>query len=558
MNSTHVAAAEGYVDAVLAGLIPVCRWVVRACERHRRDLKASADPAYPYWFDATKADRVCRFLEALPHTKGRWAAKQEPFVLQPWQAFFVCSIFGWVRKLDGLRRFRRALLFVPRKCGKSDLAARIGLYMLAADGEHGAEVFSGATTRDQAHEVFRPALLMTRATAAFRERFGVEPYRASIAVPGTGGRFEPVIGKPGDGSSPSCAIVDEYHEHDTDELAATMFTGMGAREQPLLLFTSTAGTNTAGPCFQLVAEAERVLDDLVQDEQFFALVYGLDADDDWTDPALLRKANPNYNVSVSEDHLLAAHRDAMQNARQQGSYQIKHLNRWVGARSAYFDLPKWMACRREIALDDFTGKRVILGLDLASTIDIAALTMLFRDNERYTTFSKFYLPEAAVEKVGAQHYQAWRREGRITVTDGEMIDFSFIREDLADLAQQFVIDMVAYDPHQATMLVTELVKDGLRCTEVRPTVLNFSQPMKQLDGLMRAGRIEHDGCPVMTWMVGNVVAFTDAKDNVYPRKQRDENKIDGVVALLMALAYDMAATPPPETSVYETRGLLTL
>ena len=396
---------------------------------------------------------------------------------------------------------------------------------------------------------------MTKATPAFCERFGVTPFKQSIAVPSTASRFEPLIGNPGDGASPSCAIVDEYHEHDTDDLAQTMATGMGARDQPLLLFTSTAGQNTSGPCFQLVGEAERVLDDLVQDEQFFALIYGLDPDDDWTDPAMLVKANPNYGVSVSEDHLLAAHRDAMQNARQQGSYQIKHLNRWVGARSAYFDLPRWMACKREIHLDDFAGRSVVMGLDLASTVDVAALTLLFRDGDRYATFSKFYLPEAAVEKASAQHYQAWRREGRITVTDGEMIDFAYIREDIIDLAQRFVVDMIAYDPHQATMLVTELMKDGLACTEVRPTVLNFSQPMKQLDGLMRAGKIDHDGCPVMTWMVGNVVAVTDAKDNVYPRKQRDENKIDGVVALLMALAHSMNAAPPAPPSVYTTRGI---
>lgn len=520
-----------------------------ACQRHRDDLKAGRRKDYPFRFDAVKANRACAFVTRFPHTKGRWAAQREPFVLQGWQAFIVCSLFGWLRKKDGLRRFRKSYLKIPRKNGKSDLAARIGLYMFAADGEHGAEVYSGATSEKQAWEVFRPALNMAK-MPAFVERYGVQTFKQSVAIPENGSRFEPLIGKPGDGASPSCAIVDEYHEHQTDDLSQTMLTGMGARDQPLILWITTAGSDTSGPCFALEQEAERMLGGLVADNELFAVMFGLDQDDDWTDPAMLRKANPNYGISVGEDFLLARHAEAMANARHQGTYQTKHLNRWVGARSAYFDLPKWMACKRDIKLADFAGRRVWMGLDLASTVDIAALSLLFHDAEgdRYSLFTRFYLPEAQVELGHNQHYQAWAREGRLIVTDGDLTDYHRIRDDIVGFAADFDTVDVGYDPYQATMLITELTELRIGCAEVRATVANFSQPMKTLDGLIRAGKIEHDGCPAMTWMIGNTVATVDAKDNVYPRKERNENKIDGVVSTLMALGRQMVAVP--KTSSY--------
>jgi phage terminase large subunit-like protein len=530
----------------------VCRWVKLACERSRRDREACEAVDYPFAFDPAKAERVCRFLELFPHTRGGWAARREPFALQAWQAFLTTEIFGWGRKRGGARRFRKALLLVPRKNGKSDWAARFGLYMMAADGEHGAEVYSGATTEKQAWEVFRPALLIARATPRFLEHYGVQTFKQSMAVASTASRFEPLIGKPGDGASPSCAIVDEYHEHATDDLAQTMLTGMDSREQPLMLYITTAGSNTSGPCYSLQLEAQRMLDGVTPDEELFALVYGIDQDDDWADPEMLRKANPNFGGSVGAEFLLSRHRDAMTNAREQGVYQTKHLNRWVGARHAYFDLPKWIACKRDIRLDDFAGQPVRLGVDLASTVDVNAVYILVRGGERYAVFNRFYLPEATVERGSNQHYRAWAREGRLVVTPGEIVGMERIRDDILELAARLTVEEVAYDPFQATMLVTQLMKAGLACVEVRPTVLNFSQPMKHLDGLIRAGRIEHDGCPVMTWMIGNVVALADARDNVYPRKEQGENKIDGVVALLSALARDLAAPADPgEVSVYE-------
>lgn len=543
MNYVAVDAANKYARDVVAGDVVACKWIRLACQRHLDDLRSSRSEEYPYYFDHPAAERVCKFVQRMPHTKGKWASSGDLFALGPWQCFFLCCTFGWKRRVDNKRRYRRALLWVPRKNGKSLLAAAIGLYMLSADGEYGAEIYSGATTEKQAWEVFRPAKIMASKTPEFTGYFGVEVNASNINIPENGSRFEPVIGKPGDGSSPHCAIIDEYHEHKTDEMVDTMETGMGAREQPLLLMITTAGDNLSGPCYQMQLEAQKMLDGVVNNDQVFALIYTVDEGDDWTEIKTIKKANPNFGVSVSEDFLLARLQDAKSNSRKQSTFQTKHLNVWVGARNAYFNVDRWRQCEdATLTLDDFVGKPCYIGLDLASKVDIAALEILFPlgDND-FVRFGRYYLPETAVENGVNEHYQGWMRDGWLTITEGEIIDFARIQEDIIDLFSRFNVIVCAYDPFQATMLVTSLMSQGVPVVEMRPTVLNFSDPMKTLDGLIRARRIRHNGDPVMGWMISNVVAREDAKGNVYPRKDRPENKIDGVIALLMALGRSTVA-----------------
>jgi phage terminase large subunit-like protein len=544
MKYPNVDRANEYARAVVAGDIPACKWIRLACQRHLDDLRAAKLDGARYYFDHRAGEVACLFIQALPHTKGKWASKGERLRLEPWQCFFIACIFGWMRSHDHLRRYRRALLWVPRKNGKSALAAGIGLYMLAADREYGAEVYSGATTEKQAWEVFRPAKLMAQKTPELLEHFGIEVNASNIHIMDNASRFEPVIGKPGDGSSPHCAIVDEYHEHADDTMVDTMETGMGAREQPLLLMITTAGDNMAGPCYQMQVDAQKMLEGVIDDDQTLALIYTVDAGDDWTKPETIRKANPNFGVSVSEDFLLSRLNDAKNNARKQSTFQTKHLNIWVGARNAYFNVERWRQCTDpSITLESMAGKPCYLGLDLASKVDIAALEILFPLGDGdYVRFGRYYLPETAVENGVNEHYQGWMRDGVLTITDGEIIDFNRIKDDILDLCSRFEVVECAYDPFQATMLVTELMTEGVPVVEMRPTVLNFSEPMKTLDGLIRARRIRHDGDPVMTWMVSNVVAKEDAKENVFPRKDRPENKIDGVVALLMALGRAMTGS----------------
>lgn len=544
MSKPCVDKANKYARDVISGEISACKWIKLACERHLEDIrKAKGYHEFPYYFDGDAAEKVCKFIQAFPHTKGKWASRGEKLTLEPWQCFFLCAIFGWKRHSDRTRRYRKALLFVPRKNGKSALAAGIGLYMLAADGEYGSEVYSGATTEKQAWEVFRPAKIMASKVPQFTEYFGVDVHASNISILDNGSRFEPIIGNPGDGASPHCAIVDEYHEHQTDRLLDTMETGMGAREQPLMLMITTAGDNMAGPCYQMQIDAQKNLEGVIDDPQTFALIYTVDQGDEWADIESLKKANPNYGVSVSDDFLMARLNDAKNNARKQSTFQTKHLNIWVGARDAYFNVDRWKHCADEsMTLEQFNGKPCYIGLDLASKVDIAALEIVFPQGDgQYARFGRYYLPEATVEATENEHYQGWMRDGWLTVTEGEIIDFARIRDDIVALTKQFQVEEVAYDPFQATMLVTDLMNQGVPVVEMRPTVLNFSEPMKNLDAIIRAKQIRHNGDPIMTWMISNVVAKEDAKENVYPRKERPENKIDGAVALIMALGRSMNA-----------------
>ncbi len=319
------ALATAYATDVAEGRLVACRWIRLACERHLRDIQRSAAGEIPYAFNPELVDtkgkayrpaqRVCQFAELMPHIKGDWAARGERIRLSAWQVFFLASAFGWVHRETGKRRFQKVDLIVPRKNAKSTIAAVLGLFGLALDGEHGAEVYSGATSRDQAHEVFRPAKLMAVASPEFRARFGVIPNASNLAVIDTNSKFEPLIGKPGDGASPSLDIVDEYHEHATSELYDTMWTGMGARSQPLLLVITTAGANIGGPCFQHQLELQKVLEGAVVDERRFGLIYTIDKGDDWTDPAVLWKANPNLGVSIDAEKLIADQAEAVRPRR---------------------------------------------------------------------------------------------------------------------------------------------------------------------------------------------------------------------------------------------------
>ena len=535
-------AGNQYARDVLAGKIPACKWIKLACQRHLDDLARQDSDGFEYVFDPAKSERVARFLQGLPHTKGRWAAKSERVKLEPWQIFAVCVPFGWLKSSDLTRKYRTIMIFVPRKNGKSIVAGGLGLYMLAADGEFGAEVYSGATSEKQAWEVFRPAKLMVERTPALQSRFGIRANASNLHKESDGSRFEPVIGKPGDGSSPHCAIVDEYHEHQDSTLFDTMETGMGSREQPLMLVITTAGSNIGGPCHQLARDSERMLDGLIERPDLWSVMYGLDPDDDWASEAALIKANPNYGVSIAADFLLARQRDAMQSAAKQAVFRTKHLNEWVGAKTAWLNMLRWKEAGQRLPLSELEGRPCYVGLDLASKIDIAATVLLFPPivgDPLWHAHARYYLPEARViEELDSNtaRYREFDALGLLTLTDGEVIDFEVVKEDLRDFASRFDIREVAYDPWQATQLAQELQGEGLLMVELRQTVQNISEPMKELESLVLRRILAHGDCPILTWMASNVVAKLDAKDNIYPNKERPEHKIDGIVGLIMAIS----------------------
>lgn len=530
------AVAEQYARDVTEGKIPASKWVRLACQRHLDDLAWQDDDDFKFRFDEKAANKVCSFIELMPHTKGKWAANRETIKLEPWQTFLVCCAFGWMRRKDNTRRYRRVMLLVPRKNGKSALAAAIGLYMFAADNEHGAEVYSGATTEKQAWEVFRPARLMALKRPDMCSHFGIGVNASNLHMLGNESRFEPLIGNPGDGASPSCAIVDEYHEHETDRMFDTMETGMGAREQPMMLVITTAGDNIAGPCYLMQDEAQKALEGTREDDSTLALIYGIDEGDDWQDPEVLRKANPNFGVSVGEDFLLARQREALTSPRKAGVFKTKHLNVWVQSRAAYFNVARYMELKDEsLTLDQFDGQECIIGVDLAEKRDLTAVELLFRYQGGYARFGRFYAPEETIEQSENEHYRLWRDTGRLIQIDGAVTDQKIILDDILDMLGRFDVREVTFDPWHSRQMAVDLMEQGVNCVEYRNSPSLMNEPMRAMDALIADGKLYHDGDPAFTWMLSNVVNGTRNSDLHRPAKEREENKIDGPVAAMMAL-----------------------
>lgn len=546
---SYTERAVRYAQRVIAGEIVACKLTRLACERFLKDLDRTD---WQWRFDEALATRACTFIEHLPHIKGQWARQRLKITLEDWQVFIVCNLFGWVDKDTGLRRFLTCYLEVARKNAKSTLAAGIALYMLAADGEPGAEVYSAATTGDQARIVFDVARQMVLREPDFI-RGGIDPQRHGLYMPDDARKFEPLNaeGSTLDGLNPHCTIIDELHAHKRRDVYDVLDTARGARDQSLLASITTAGSDRAGICYEQRTYVVKVLEGVFDDERYFGVIYTLDDDDDWTDPAVWPKANPNYGVSVLQEDFERSAREAMNKPSAQNNFLTKRLNVWVNADSAWMDMRAWDRCHNPaLTLDDFEGQDCIAAFDLASKVDIAARVLLFKRGKKYAAFGRYYLPEQAVDDGRNSQYSGWSRLGRLTITDGNVVDYDRIETDLKEDAGRFRLVEVPYDPFQAMQFSQRMLAEGLPMVEMRATVLNFSEPMKELEKIVLEGNFEHDGDPVLTWMVSNVVCHRDAKDNIYPRKEREENKIDGVVALIMALGRAMAGEEHPDINEF--------
>ncbi|HBU3278022.1 MAG: terminase large subunit [Proteus vulgaris] len=549
----NVNAANQYARDVVRGKIVVCQYVIDACQRHIDDMAQEKSRKFRYRFDKDLAEQAAKFIQLLPHTKGEWAFKRMPITLEPWQLFIVCSAFGWVQKGTKLRRFREVYTEIPRKNGKSAISAGVALYCFTCDNEFGAEVYSGATTEKQAWEVFRPAKLMCKRTPLLTEAFGIEVNAKNMNRPEDGARFEPLIGDPGDGQSPHCAIVDEYHEHDTDSLYTTMLTGMGARRQPLMWAITTAGYNIEGPCYDKRREVIEMLNGTVPNDELFGVIYTVDEKDDWTDPNTLKKANPNMGVSVYSEFLISQQNRAKNNPRLASIFKTKHLNIWVSARSAFFNMLSWRACEdKTLTLEMFEGQSCYQSLDLARKIDMNSRVKLFTreiEGKRhyYCISPSFYVPYNAVFSADienqrtAERFKKWVETKHLTLTDGAEIDYRVILEDAIADNLNTPISESPIDPHGATNLSHHLADEGLNPITIVQNYTNMSDPMKELEAAIASGRFHHDGNPIMTWCMGNVVGkYLPGNDDVVrPIKEQNENKIDGAVALIMAIGRAM-------------------
>jgi len=539
-----LARALRYAEQVIDGRIPACCYVRQACERQLRDLSRRR---WLYRFDPLAAERICRFAELLPHIKGPMAGQR--IELAPWQAFILTTAFGWVRTDTGKRRFRRVYVEVPRGNGKTTMSDAPALYMLTADGEGGAEVYSAARTRDQAKIAFWTAQEMVRRSRDFRRSLGVEVLAHRIVQARSASYFEAVSADANslEGKNVHFGLIDEFHAHRSRDVYDAIETGAGKRDQSMLWAITTAGSDTLGVCYEQQAYVRNILKGTIKDENYFGIIYTIDEGDDWTSEETWRKANPNYGISVEPEHLALQCRKAMQSPASRASFLTKHLDVWIQADQALFDMAAWERCAdRGLALDQFDGEPCLIAVDLATKTDIAAVVFLFERDGKLIPFGRFYVPEAAFDVPHQATYRAWASQGQLIATPGNIIDFDRIEADILEATTRFQVGEIAYDPWQATQLATRLQTQGARVVEFRQTVANFSEPTKQLDALTRSGRIAHDGNPVLAWMIGNVVGHYDAKENVYPRKERPENKIDGAVALIMAIGRHMVFEEQPD------------
>ena len=565
---THAQKAGRYIDAVLSGDIIAGEFEKQACARALRDLTRQNKKSFPYYFDAAAANRACEFIENLPHIKGEWAKRRELLHLEDWQCFVVCMIFGWkcdrtiedehgnVLMHEGTRRFRTVYLEVARKNAKSTLLSAIGLFMLVADGEEGAEIYSAATTHKQAKIVWDDAKSMANKAGGFKKKFGVGTNAKNISILQTASKFEPLHsqGETLDGLNVHCAINDEVHAHKKRDLYDVLETATGSRTQPLILNITTAGYNKAGICYELRTYVTKILQRIFRDESFFGMIFTIDKDDDPLDRKIWRKSNPNYGVSVYPFDMERLARKAEESPASMNNFLTKRVNIWCNAETAWMNMQEWDACADPTLKDEnFTEDELWAGVDLASKIDMNALARLYKriiDDETHVyCFPSFYLPELAVEKGGNSQYSGWKRRGLLKTTPGNIIDMDFIENDVVELRGGRNLQEVCFDPgHNATQWAGHLEDEGLDMVEVRPTVLNFSEPLKWWEALVKDGRFHHDGNEIMTWMVSNVVVKHDFKDNIYPRKERVENKIDGPVAVCTAmnrlLASENAASDP--------------
>ena len=528
----HCNAALTYAKEVVAGKIPACEYTRLACKRFLDDL----DRDWRYVLNRDRAERFCDFVELMPHVKGKWAGK--PMKLEPWQSFIFVNLFGFEDRDTHLRRFRRAFVFVPRKNGKTSISAPLALGMLTIEAEAGSEIYCGATSEAQADEVFRPAKAMAERAKGFKSTFGITVAATCIHREFGLSFFKRLIGKPGEGQSPYCAIHDEYHEHKTSEQVDSMDTGMGARQEPLQFIITTAGTDTSSPCKDMYDYATKVLEGHFENDAFFALIYGVDAHDDWTDYATWMKANPNLGVSISDEYLRGKLAEAIQRTTLQNTVKTKHLNVWCNVGIGWINSAKWTANANPlIKVEDFNGCKAWIGIDLASKIDLTAMmTLIFHEGVFYL-FGKYYLPTETVEQKGNEHYQKWVAEGHLVATPGARTDYAYLEEDLLKLYSTLEVQEIVYDPREAEYLM-QTIRENVSCpvVEMTQSAASLSEPMKEFEAQYLSGNLVHDGDPILSWAASNVVLKESRNKLYYPAKERPENKIDPMVAAIMAMA----------------------
>jgi phage terminase large subunit-like protein len=531
-----------------------CKWVRLAAQRHLDDLKRKN---WDYEFRESDAEHVCNFIANLPHVEGSWETKT--ISLEPAQVFVLCVVFGWRRKADGLRRFSSVYIEMARKGAKSTLTAGIALYCLCCEGEVGPQVIIGATTGEQAQKVFKPAKQMVERTSQLRDAFGVEAWARSITCQDSGGYIQTINAKSStqDGWNPHVGILDELHAHKDRGLYDVIRSAFGARKNPLLWIITTAGYNDQGVCYEQRVLVTKILEGIVPGEHYFGVIFTLDDGDSPLDETKWIKANPMLGVTPTLESMRSYAKEAIASPDSMGEFQTKRCNIWTSAKNGWVNMELW---KRGAAVPaSFDGLSVFAAIDLASVSDITARVMVARKDGRLLVRGRYWVPERMVEerdRRASLPYKRWVQEGWLQVTPGDVCDYEFVEADLDRDLKDNRVEKFAYDPWNARDIVNRLVAKSAPMVEFRQGIPSFAAPMQELARLITSGMIDHGGDPVLAWMASNVVARRDTNNNVAPDRKNSQDKIDGFVALAMAVGVMLGAEDT--TSVYETRGILVI
>lgn len=526
---------KDYINDVLNGKIVSCELVKLAVKRHVKDLDRQNTNDFPFYFDEQAANKAIRFFQCLRHTKGEWAGKK--FNLSQAQAFRIASLFGW-KKESGHRRFTRAYIEVARKGGKTEEAAGMMLYGMT-EPEGGAEVYSAATTKDQAKLSFRAAQIMARNAKkdGYKWAKNYKLYSHHLTKDDSICKALSADANTLDGLNPHIAIIDEFHAHPTREVLDVMETGVGARRQPLIYIITTAGFSQERPAYQLRKVMVDILNGNKIDENFFGIIYTLDEGDSWEDESRWIKANPNIGVTPSWDFM----RSQCQKAKNEGAYKMtefltKNLNVWTNQFTAWIPNEQWTALKREI---DVEGRECYVGLDLASTSDYNAAAFFYPDpngSNHYMSFM-YWINEAQADKRGFDlpAVKDWIYNKHVTVTEGNVIDYDVIAADLLRQNAKHRFTKLAFDRAFSASTIPELHAQGLPLEPFSQSIMHVSAPTKEFERMILSGEMSHDGNPCTAWMLGNVAIFQDGNGNIRVHKGKSNEKVDGIAAAVMAV-----------------------
>ena len=549
--------AEQYAADVRSGKVVACHWVRQAVERYYNDLDNAVERGWV--FSRKAAERKLNFISKLRHVKGKWAAAGDYITLEPWQQFICWNLFGWLMADTMKRRFTEAYIEVARKNGKSTLASAISLAMGYADDEYGAEIYYAATTRDQARICFNDAKKMVE-RCSLRSRSTVTQNAFSFDALGT--THKPVSSEAGnlDGLSASCVVLDEFHAHPTDELYGVLQTSSGAREQALMFIITTAGLKTTVPCYTYRKTMTEVLDGVLTADRTFAIIYTLDDPAEVDDPTNWVKANPCLGVSLNEGYIQDQYDKMKREPSAIANIMTKHFNVWMNAAAVWIPDAQWSSIESVVPISELDGKKCVAALDLAAVNDYCSLCLLFNERGRYQYLWKFYIPE---DKYKSRHeilrenanIDDWVAKGFVTVTDGNVTDYDYILADLDEMMARYDITAIAYDPWNAAQVASKLSERGANLQAFTQTIGNFAYPTKEFARIVGLGIVDHYDNPVARWMLSNVVIKQDVNGNARPDKAKSAEKIDGIVAAIMALG-QFCSDNGDGVNVYERRGLL--